>query len=112
MHGILADLHRATREAVPVSGRLLWGNAGSALAGALRVLHTWCREQDRPREAGRALALARAVLEDPVLRDTGTLTARADTGPAFVRTTCCLYYRVLPGGMCGDCVLRHPPRAR
>ncbi|MCD9141155.1 (2Fe-2S)-binding protein [Streptomyces albireticuli] len=112
LHGPLALLHTATRAAVPVSGRLLWGNAASSLAGSLRVLHTWCRAEGRPREAARALALAEEILADPVLRGTGTLSARGRGGPSFVRTTCCLYYRVLPGGMCGDCVLRHAPRAR
>ncbi|MGW1075875.1 (2Fe-2S)-binding protein [Streptomyces sp. NPDC002537] len=112
LHGPLAALHRTTRAVVPVSGRLLWGNAGSSLAGSLRVLHTWCREHGRPGDAARALTLSRALLDAPPLRGTGILTAPAPGGPAFARTTCCLYYRVLPGGMCGDCVLRHPPRAR
>ncbi|MCQ8769602.1 (2Fe-2S)-binding protein [Streptomyces sp. AA8] len=46
---------------------------------------------------------------------TGTLVPgpAPRSAPSFVRSTCCLYYRVLPGGMCGDCVLRHaPPRVR
>ncbi|MCC3769946.1 (2Fe-2S)-binding protein [Streptomyces sp. UNOC14_S4] len=109
--GTLAELHRTFRAAVPVSGKLLWGNAGSSLAGSLRVLHAWCLGQGRPGDADRALGLTRALFEAPPLRGTGTLTAHAPGGPAFVRTTCCLYYRVLPGGMCGDCVLRHAPRA-
>ncbi|RLU87593.1 ferric iron reductase [Streptomyces griseocarneus] len=109
--GTLAELHRTFRAAVPVSGKLLWGNAGSSLAGSLRVLHAWCLGQGRPGDAGRALALTRSLFEVPPLRGTGTLIARAPGGPAFVRSTCCLYYRVLPGGMCGDCVLRHAPRA-
>ncbi|MEU4211623.1 (2Fe-2S)-binding protein [Streptomyces sp. NPDC026206] len=111
LHGLLVPLHRATRAVTPVSARLLWGNAGSSLAGSLRVLHTWCREQHRPHDAGHALALTRALFEDPLLRPTGTLR-RTPGGPAFERRTCCLYYRVPGGGMCGDCVLRHPPRAR
>ncbi|CAM5338813.1 (2Fe-2S)-binding protein [Streptomyces abikoensis] len=115
LHGPLADLHRTTREVVAVSGRLLWGNAASSLAGSLRMLHAWCREQGRPQDAARAIALARAVLADPVLRGTGTLAADGPphAAPSFVRSTCCLYYRVPPGGTCGDCVLRHaPPRVR
>ncbi|MGK5547151.1 (2Fe-2S)-binding protein [Streptomyces sp. URMC 127] len=115
LHGPLAELHRTTREVVAVSGRLLWGNAASSLAGSLRVLHAWCREQGRPQDAARATALTRAVLADPVLRGTGTLATDGppDAAPSFVRSTCCLYYRVPPGGTCGDCVLRHaPPRVR
>ncbi|MEU5422495.1 (2Fe-2S)-binding protein [Streptomyces sp. NPDC020667] len=112
LDGPLTALHAAVRAVVPVSGRLLWGNAASSLAGSLRVLYAWCRERHRPEEAARVLALTRALLDAPPLRGTGTLTAPAPGGPAFARTTCCLYYRVLPGGMCGDCVLRHAPRAR
>ncbi|MEV4504039.1 (2Fe-2S)-binding protein [Streptomyces klenkii] len=115
LRGPLADLHRTTRAVVAVSGRLLWGNAASSLAGSLRVLHAWCRDQGRPQDAARATALARAVLDDPLLRGTGTLTAGGPphAAPSFVRSTCCLYYRVPPGGTCGDCVLRHaPPRVR
>ncbi|GHG48374.1 (2Fe-2S)-binding protein [Streptomyces griseocarneus] len=111
LHGLLVPLHGATRAATPVSARLLWGNAGSSLAGSLRVLHTWCRERGRPQDAARALALARALFEDPLLRDTGTLTC-GPGGVSFERGTCCLYYRVPGGGLCGDCVLRHPPRDR
>lgn len=107
LHGLLVPLHDSTRALVPVSSRLLWGNAGSPLAGSLRVLHTWCVQQGRVQDGERALALVRGLFEDPLLRDTGTFTARG-----FVRRTCCLYYRVPSGGgMCGDCVLRHPPRA-
>ncbi|MEU7136327.1 (2Fe-2S)-binding protein [Streptomyces sp. NPDC046261] len=111
LHGLLVPLHHATRAVTPVSARLLWGNAASSLAGSLRVLHTWCLERDRPRDAGQALALTRALFQDPLLRDTGTLR-RTRGGPVFERRTCCLYYRVPQGGMCGDCVLRHPPRGR
>ncbi len=111
LHGLLVPLHHATRAATPVSARLLWGNAASSLAGSLRVLHTWCLEHNRPQDADHALALTRALFRDPLLRDTGTLR-RTRGGPVFERRTCCLYYRVAGGGMCGDCVLRHPPRGR
>ncbi|MEU1815716.1 (2Fe-2S)-binding protein [Streptomyces roseifaciens] len=115
LRGPLADLHALTRTVVPVSARLLWGNVASSLAGSLRVLHAWCRDRGRPQDAARALDLARAVLADPLLHGTGTLVpgSAPRSAPSFVRSTCCLYYRVLPGGMCGDCVLRHaPPRVR
>jgi ferric iron reductase protein FhuF len=26
--------------------------------------------------------------------------------PDFLRNSCCLYYRLPDGGLCGDCVLR------
>ncbi|GAA2718873.1 MULTISPECIES: (2Fe-2S)-binding protein [Streptomyces] len=105
LHEVLLPLHAATRSLTGVSARLLWGNAGSALAGALRVLHPWCLRQGRPADADRAVALTRTLLADPLLHDTGTLHLPAG-GPAFARTTCCLYYRVPGGGLCGDCVLQ------
>ncbi|NEA57584.1 ferric iron reductase [Streptomyces sp. SID13666] len=101
--GHLVPLHRATREACPVSGGLLWGNAGSALAGSLRVLHTWCVARGRTAEARSALDLTARLFREPLLSGTGTLDAG---GVSFVRRSCCLYYRVPGGGLCGDCVLR------
>jgi hypothetical protein len=108
----LLPLHAATRAACRISGRLLWGNAASALAGALVVLHERCRTRGRHEAAERALDLTRTLLDTPPLRDTGTLTTPGPAGaPAFRRHSCCLYYRVPGGGLCGDCVLR-PPAAR
>ncbi|MGI5341326.1 (2Fe-2S)-binding protein [Streptomyces sp. CA-181903] len=110
VEGRLAPLHDLFRDVVPVSSRVLRGNVASALGGALRVLHAWCVERGRDEEAARAVGYAEALLEHPLPAGTGRLTATA-AGPEFVRSTCCLYYRVPSGGMCGDCVLRHPPRA-
>ncbi len=107
---LLVPLHDATREVASVSSRILWGNAGSALAGSLRVLHGWCLARGRDADAERAVDVARDLLADPLLRDTGVLRTRGAGGPTFLRRTCCLYYRVPGGGLCGDCVLRHPPR--
>ena len=39
---------------------------------------------------------------DTPLSDTGTL---GPDGEGFRRRSCCLYYRVPGGGLCGDCVL-------
>ncbi|MEU6239354.1 (2Fe-2S)-binding protein [Kitasatospora sp. NPDC047058] len=98
VEGQLAPLAAAVRAAVPLSERLLDGNAASALAGALRMLG--------PRAApGRARALVAELLERPPLAGTGTLR-----GAGFRRTSCCLYYRVGPGaGVCGDCCFTRPP---
>ncbi|WP_083734860.1 (2Fe-2S)-binding protein [Actinomadura sp. CNU-125] len=76
---------------VRLADGLVWGNAASALAGSLNV---------GPRDAARA-AIVRHLLALPPLDGTGEL------GPAgFVRRSCCLYYRVPPGGgLCGDCAL-------
>ncbi|WP_435240718.1 (2Fe-2S)-binding protein [Streptomyces cucumeris] len=106
-HVHLLPLHHAVRTACPVSGRLLWGNAASALAGSLRVFHDWCRARGRGDAADRATALVHTLLRTPPLTGTGTLT----TAPlAFRRRTCCLYYRVPGGGLCGDCGLSRTPR--
>ncbi|WP_404820759.1 (2Fe-2S)-binding protein [Streptomyces malaysiensis] len=102
----LMPLHHAVRRGYRVSGRLLWGNAASALTGSLRVLHDWCRERGLAEAADRAVGLTRAQLVHPPLRDAGTL----NTEPlGYRRRTCCLYYRVPGGGLCGDCVLRDAP---
>ncbi|WP_406264162.1 (2Fe-2S)-binding protein [Actinacidiphila glaucinigra] len=86
---------------------LLWGNAASALAGTLRVLHSWCLgEGARPGAAPRAVALAEELMADPLLRGAGGLRLTGPGAPAYVRRSCCLYYRVPGGGLCGDCALR------
>lgn len=100
----LVPLSEAIRRDGRISPGLLRGNAGSALAGALRELVRWSRAQGRPEVAGRAAALVSGLLDGPGLA--GTVR-----GPALRRTSCCLYYRVPGGGLCGDCVFDHvPPR--
>ncbi|WEV29364.1 (2Fe-2S)-binding protein [Streptomyces sp. 71268] len=113
----LAPLHRVAAATSGLSGALLWGNAGSALAGALGVLHGWLHAPARPgdgvraedREAAtvRARALARDLFAAEPLRSTGHWSP--GPRPAFRRGTCCLYYRVPGGGLCGDCVLPRVP---
>ncbi|MFB7454589.1 (2Fe-2S)-binding protein [Streptomyces sp. NPDC056194] len=99
----LVPLHAALRRDGAISPRLLWGNAGSALAGALRELIRWARAQGRPEVAERAAALVSGLLDHPDLA--GTVR-----GPRLRRTSCCLYYRAPGGGLCGDCVFDHAPR--
>jgi ferric iron reductase protein FhuF len=99
--GHLRPLVAKIREVVPISEGLLWGNAASALAGCLYV------RSERPESAGPLGGLVRRLLAREPLLGTGSL---APDG-SFVRRSCCLYYRVPPGGAkCGDCVLLHPPR--
>jgi hypothetical protein len=95
VEGNLWPLVAAVRAAVRVAEGLLWGNAASALAGALGVL-----ARARPRHAAAARRLVDELLAAPPLRGTGAF------GPqGFRRRSCCLYYRVPGGGLCGDCAL-------
>lgn len=104
-HGHLEPLAAALRARHPVAAGLLWGNAASALAGAARELDRWARANGRPEVGDRGRALAVDLLDHPDLRDTGTLN-----GTAFRRRSCCLYYRIPGGGVCGDCCFARPPR--
>jgi iron complex transport system ATP-binding protein len=77
---------------IALSPRLLWGNVASALYAAPRVL-----------ELPQAGAWAAQMLAMPPLL--GEMVGGR-------RTTCCLFYEVPGGGLCGDCVLsRVPTRA-
>ncbi|MEU3656055.1 (2Fe-2S)-binding protein [Streptomyces sp. NPDC032161] len=98
-YGHLVPLAEAIHRDGPLADRLLWGNAGSALAGALGQLVDWARTNHRPDVAARARALTAELFDHPDLRNTG---APHDT--AFRRRSCCLYYRCPAGGLCGDCV--------
>ncbi|MDQ8705027.1 (2Fe-2S)-binding protein [Streptomyces sp. LHD-70] len=107
--GHLAPLGAALRRRHRIAGPLLWGNAGSALAGAVRELHTWALREGRPEVAGRALDLGLVLFRRPELSGTGTLDVGA-VPPRFRRRSCCLYYRCPGGGLCGDCCFDRPPR--
>ncbi|MFI6335863.1 (2Fe-2S)-binding protein [Streptomyces sp. NPDC050535] len=100
--GHLKPLAAALRSRHRVSTGLLWGNAGSALAGAVRQLDGWARANGRAEVGHRARALAAELLAHP------DLSATLDP-VTFRRRTCCLYYRVPGGGLCGDCCFTRPP---
>jgi FhuF 2Fe-2S C-terminal domain len=90
----LAGLHGALRAVGPVADGLLWGNAASALIGAVRVVSTGA--------AARPLtALADAVLSSPPLTHR---LARTPEG-SWIRRSCCLWYRTSEADTCGDCPL-------
>ncbi|MEV6587481.1 (2Fe-2S)-binding protein [Streptomyces acidicola] len=100
--GHLAPLSAALRERFRMSERLLRGNAGSALMGALRQLERWSAAGGRPDVRDRARGLAADLFAHPGLSDT--------VDPATLRRrSCCLYYRVPGGGLCGDCCFDRPP---
>ncbi|MDX3855130.1 (2Fe-2S)-binding protein [Streptomyces sp. AK02-01A] len=104
-YGHLVPLAEALRRDGRVSSRLLWGNAGSALAGAVRELSGWAARHGRPEAAERAGALAAELFGHPDLSATGATVAGA-----FRRRSCCLYYRCPAGGLCGDCVFDRAPQ--
>jgi hypothetical protein len=106
LHGHLEPLVTALRTRYRVAPGLLRGNAASALTGAARQLSGWARANGRTDVAARTRTLTAELLEHPFLADTGTLT-----GTAFRRRSCCLYYRVPGGGVCGDCCFTRPPRS-
>jgi hypothetical protein len=106
LHGHLRPLTAALHARYRVATGLLWGNAASALTGAARQLDQWARADGRPDAAARARALTAELLSHPLLAGTGTLT-----GTVFRRRSCCLYYRVPGGGVCGDCCFTRPPRS-
>ena len=85
-----------------ISARLLWGNAGSALAGTVRQLDHWARRHGRTDLATRARTLSAALFTHPDL-------ARTLDPVTHRRRSCCLYYRVPGGGLCGDCCFDRAP---
>lgn len=105
VRGHLEPLNAALHARYGVAEGLLWGNAGSALAGAARELDRWARGAGTDAGA-HAHALAAQLFTHPRLTPTGTLTV---PGGAFRRRSCCLYYRVPGGGVCGDCCFTRAP---
>ena len=82
-----------------VAGGLLWGNTASAMVGALEVL-----VRARPGLREPATELAATLLATGRLAGTGQLGVTG-AGLGFRRRSCCLYYRLPGGGLCGDCGL-------
>lgn len=103
--GLLAPVTAAIAVLVPLSGRVLWGNVASAVnAAAAQVA------RQRPDLADAAWQAAGLLFASPRLR-----VERRPPGPAFRRSSCCLFYRLAPGpqlAVCGDCVLAGRTRAR
>jgi ferric iron reductase protein FhuF len=98
LDGPVRDLVQATMP-LSVSPRILWGNAASAINGALSMMAT-----RQPPWAQRSRVLASLLLDQPPLHNTSITTS---TG-IFRRRSCCLIYRAAPtatGAVCGDCVL-------
>lgn len=96
LHQIVEQHLRPLIDAVhrfePLSRKLLWGNAASALVGSARVLDGGY--------SGPANDIADAFCAAAPLLDT---VDRRDDG-STMRRSCCLYYRI-SDTYCGDCVL-------
>ncbi|MEU8267265.1 (2Fe-2S)-binding protein [Sphaerisporangium sp. NPDC049002] len=100
---LLYPLAGAFQRVTKIAPALLWGNAASALAGTLRTLPA-----ARPDLGPRAARLVGELLRRGALAGTGEPAEPAPGHHFFVRTSCCLYYRVPGGGMCDDCALLAP----
>lgn len=87
IEALTAGLCDAVGERYAVSPQVLWGNVGSSLSAAARVIGD--RDGVHDLTAG-ALRVGR-------LR--GTIDQHG------IRRSCCLFYRAPGGGYCGDCVL-------
>jgi len=98
LHGHLEPLAAALHAEYRLATGLLWGNAASALVGAARQLG---RHTD---VSARVHDLAAELLAHPLLA--GTLDAAT-----LRRRSCCLYYRLPDGGVCGDCCFTRAPRS-
>lgn len=87
---------------VKLAPALLAGNVASALVGAARALLT-----ARPDLRRAITETTRSLLDTGVLAGSGVIT-----GPrlGFRRRSCCLFYRLPDGSLCGDCVLHRTPR--
>lgn len=99
---LLLPLTLAVAELVPLSSRVLWGNVASAVNAAARMI-----ARQRPDLGGAAWDAAGRLFASPWLG-----TERNPPGPAFRRSSCCLFYRLEPEGppaVCGDCVLTGRP---
>jgi iron complex transport system ATP-binding protein len=100
---LLEPLAHTIQKITMIAPGLLWGNAASALAGTIQAI-----ARRRPKLVARASALGRELLSMGVLEGSGELVEPAPGRPFFVRRSCCLYYRLPGGGMCGDCALIDP----
>ncbi len=98
----LVPLIGAVRAQASISERVLWGNVASSVAAGKRLVGI-----ERPAAAERAALIAERLLATGPLARTGVRLAASDPDLqwSFRRRSCCLYYRVRDGGLCGDCVL-------
>ncbi|KOV85463.1 hypothetical protein ADL03_12215 [Nocardia sp. NRRL S-836] len=95
----LAPVVEAVHAVVPVARGLLWGNAMSNIAGALKmVVRAGALSAEEAEERGNQLMTV------PPFEGAGEFIPFPGE-VTFLRRSCCLYYRVAAGGKCGDCPL-------
>lgn len=87
---------------VKLAPALLAGNIASALVGAAGALLSARPDLRRP-----IVETTRSLLDTGVLAGSGVVTG---DGLGFRRRSCCLFYRLPGGSLCGDCVLHRTPR--
>jgi FhuF-like iron-sulfur protein len=95
---VIAPLTEGVARLGGVSGQVLWGNVASAVNAAANQA-----ARARPQFADAAWQAAGVLFATPWLS-----RERQRPGPAYRRSSCCLFYRLSPGGpraVCGDCVL-------
>lgn len=114
--GPVAELEAACSRIGRTPRRVLASNSTSALVGGARVL-----AHLRPSHAALTWALTRQLLAHPTVAAGGEAVERhalpdavggamEHVDEAFLRTGCCLFYRLPRHGLCPDCVLA-PSRA-
>lgn len=118
LDGHLRPFVQAVHDNSGTAAGLLWGNAASALVGAVRVLGPAASPAPAAHPApvpSDVMAAVRRVaarlLATPLLEGT-TRHDRDQDGQlipdSVVRRSCCLFYRV-GGGLCGDCPFSASP---
>jgi hypothetical protein len=93
LEDVLLPLVEAIAARCSLSEHVLTGNVASAVFGAVRMISS-----ARPDLAAVAEGLGTRLLAYP-------LAGAGHVHGSFVRSSCCLYYRIPGGGLCGDCVL-------
>ena len=95
----LAPVVEAIHAEVPVARGLLWGNAMSNIAGALKMVvrARMLTAEEAELRGARLMSAPPFELAGEFIPFPGEVT--------FRRRSCCLYYRVAAGGKCGDCPL-------
>ena len=88
---------------VKLAPALLAGNIASALVGASRALLS-----ARPDLRVPIVGITNSLLGTGMLAGSGIVTG---SDLDFRRRSCCLFYRVPGGSVCGDCVFRRTPRS-